>query len=199
MKSSPRCVSHGAAAAAACCCGGKETSPHVSLSFVWTGCDESGSSIAAAGSTGRSMQNLQTTGCARAIAFFVTWILLYRCRLTACSAFPAPKTVNQIRRRDRRCTFRRIGYNGHDSPGRAFTDMHHQLVVDDAGPMQFAAGYVVLAWKASKPSFDCAAKALFFSFFPFCGGSTSRGMCRIADHQSRGGSSWPRVRVKGSS
>lgn len=41
---------------------------------------------------------------------------LYRCRLTACSAFPQPKTVNQIRRRDRCGTFRRIGYHEHDSP-----------------------------------------------------------------------------------
>lgn len=49
------------------------------------------------------------------------WTMRCRCRLTACSAFPAPKMVNQIRRRDRRGIFRRIGYNEHDSPGRAFT------------------------------------------------------------------------------
>jgi hypothetical protein len=36
-------------------------------------------------------------------------------------------------------------------------------------------------------------------FFGPCGGSTSRGSCRIADSKSRGGSSWPGGQVKGSS
>lgn len=66
-------------------------------------------------------QNLHTGKCSARAGLCCFWTMRCRCRLTACSAFPAPKMVNQIRRRDRRGIFRRIGYNEHDSPGRAFT------------------------------------------------------------------------------
>lgn len=54
------------------------------------------------------------------------------------------------------------------------------------------AGNVVLAWKASKASLDCAAKAFSVGAPPAEGVSNRR-------HQSREGSSWPGRDLKGSS
>lgn len=91
---------------------------------------------------------------------------LYRCRLTACSVFLEAKTVNQTRRRDRWGTFRRIGYNEHDSPvGHLPTCT---MALDDAGPMQ-------LCWECGIgmegiESFLGSCRKGFF-----CRGSTSRG------------------------
>lgn len=90
---------------------------------------------------------------------------LYRCRLTTCSAFLEAKTVNQTRRRDRWGTFRRIGYNEHDSPvGHLPTCT---MALDDAGPMQ-------LCWECGIgmegiESFLGLCRKGFF-----CRGSTSR-------------------------